>query len=171
MRPRRQAKSKFRAASGYRTERVFICLPSVRPWESLVRLFASCLLLFLIFGPGLASDASILPFIEPQNLDLVHQMKFGVFAPSHPNVESTCIEFSTKVPTSIKYIIELSSVPKATFDEHVSNFFSRMGIAGVDLFLYCETDIDVIIDQVRALLLMVVVMLLSSSVLLLLLLL
>jgi len=27
--------------------------------------------------------------------------------------------------------------------------FSRMGISGVDLFLYCETDIDVIIDQVR----------------------
>ncbi|CAN0342717.1 unnamed protein product, partial [Ectocarpus sp. 13 AM-2016] len=24
---------------------------------------------------------------------------------------------------------------------------ARMGIGGVDLFLYCETDIDVIIDQ------------------------
>lgn len=24
---------------------------------------------------------------------------------------------------------------------------SRMGISGVDLFLYCETDIDIIIDQ------------------------
>ena len=29
----------------------------------------------------------------------------------------------------------------------------RMGIKGVDLFLYCETDIDVIIDQARIFLL------------------
>lgn len=35
-----------------------------------------------------------------------------------------------------------------------------MGISGVDLFLYCETDIDVIIDQVSVLLLLVLLLLL-----------
>lgn len=35
----------------------------------------------------------------------------------------------------------------ATYVCDVSSTALRMGIAGVDLFLYCETDIDVIIDQ------------------------
>lgn len=34
------------------------------------------------------------------------------------------------------------------YTEHSSFFFfASMGISAVDLFLYCETDIDIIIDQ------------------------
>lgn len=45
------------------------------------------------------------------------------------------------------FILHVSPAPASISVPPVPAPLCRMGISGVDLFLYCETDIDIIIDQ------------------------